>query len=80
MLMAPGNEVLSVLTLSYWDQGQGQKVAVVAMLMLLLLVGLMLVELGFRRLETYWAARRERAVQRAAVPAVISARSVPDVR
>lgn len=79
MLMSPGNEVLSVLTLNYWDQGQGQKVAVVAMLMLLLLVGLMLVEMGFRRLEAYWAERKQRAVQQAAAPAVVRARSVPDV-
>jgi iron(III) transport system permease protein len=70
MLMAPGNEVLSVLTLTYWDQGQGQKVAVVAMLMLFLLVGLMLVEVAFRRLEAYWAARQQRAVEQAAAPAV----------
>jgi iron(III) transport system permease protein len=80
MLMAPGNEVLAVLTLNYWDQGQGQKVAVVAMLMLLLLVSLMLVEMGFRRLEAHWAERKQRAVQRAAAPAVVRARSVPDVR
>ncbi len=80
MLMAPGNEVLAVLTLNYWDQGQGQKVAVVAMLMLLLLVSLMLVEMGFRRLEASWAERKQRAVQRAAAPAVVRARSVPDVR
>jgi iron(III) transport system permease protein len=80
MLMAPGNEVLAVLTLNYWDQGQGQRVAVVAMLMLLLLVGLMLVELACRRLEAYWAARQQRAVQQAAAPTVVRAQSLPDVR
>jgi iron(III) transport system permease protein len=79
MLMAPGNEVLSVLTLQFWDQGQGQKVAVLAMLMLALLVFLMCLELGFRRLETLWAEHKQRTVQRIAAPAAVPARSVPDV-
>jgi iron(III) transport system permease protein len=80
MLMAPGNEVLSVITLNYWDQGQGQKVAVIAMLMLALLVLLMLVELGVRRLEAFLEARKQRAVQREAAAAVVAGQPLAGVR
>jgi len=64
MLTVPGNEVLSVLTLSYWDQGQGAKVAVIAMLTLGLLVLLTLADVAAR----HQAAIRARFARPAAPP------------
>ncbi len=79
MLMAPGNEVLSVLTLNYWEQGQGQKVAVIAMLTLILLVFLMSLELASRRFESLWAEHKRRVVERSTAAAALPVRSVADV-